>query len=192
MRIACPSCDAEYDVPDALLAGGAKRLRCTRCGHGFTGALPESAPAPEPLPAEPEASGTASPEPGQPEAGKLEPGPPQADQLEPAKPDAGRPEAAPPEDALPKRAPPEWAPAPGASPDRPPPTRGPARHSPIDAPAEDAARPASGPLAVAWLGSLALVGGGGVALVLFQAEIAAVWPPAARLYALFGALFGPG
>jgi predicted Zn finger-like uncharacterized protein len=49
MRIACPSCGAEYDVPDRLLAGPARTLRCSRCGADF--ALPVSAlaaPVPEP------------------------------------------------------------------------------------------------------------------------------------------------
>jgi hypothetical protein len=41
-------------------------------------------------------------------------------------------------------------------------------------------------LAAAWGASLALVGAGGIALVLFHAEIAAAWPPAARLYAVLG------
>ena len=33
MRIVCPSCDATYDVPDAMLAGGARKVRCVRCGN---------------------------------------------------------------------------------------------------------------------------------------------------------------
>jgi predicted Zn finger-like uncharacterized protein len=32
MRIVCPACDATYDVPDALLAGGTRKVRCARCG----------------------------------------------------------------------------------------------------------------------------------------------------------------
>jgi predicted Zn finger-like uncharacterized protein len=52
MRIACPSCGAEYDVPDRLLAGPARTLRCSRCGADF--ALPQAAaaaPVPVPEPA---------------------------------------------------------------------------------------------------------------------------------------------
>jgi predicted Zn finger-like uncharacterized protein len=41
MRIACPSCGAEYDVPDRLLAGSARTLRCSRCTADF--ALPGAA-----------------------------------------------------------------------------------------------------------------------------------------------------
>jgi predicted Zn finger-like uncharacterized protein len=48
MRIACPSCDAEYDVPDRLLAGAARTLRCSRCRADF--ALPQAAPPPAPEP----------------------------------------------------------------------------------------------------------------------------------------------
>jgi predicted Zn finger-like uncharacterized protein len=41
MRIACPSCDAVYNVPDALLAGPTRAVRCVRCGTEW---------APQPLP----------------------------------------------------------------------------------------------------------------------------------------------
>lgn len=45
MRIACPACAASYEVPDRLLAGPARTLRCSRCGADF--ALPRAeAPAP--------------------------------------------------------------------------------------------------------------------------------------------------
>ena len=88
-------------------------------------------------------------------------------------------------DSVPVPALPEPAPAPVTAPDRPLPTRGPLQHSPIDAP-EDTPPPATGRLAAAWLGSLALVGAGVAALLVFHAEIAAAWPPAARLYAALG------
>lgn len=55
MRIACPSCSAEYEVPDRLLAGPARMLRCSRCAAEFQ--LPRAeapaAAAPEPPPADP-------------------------------------------------------------------------------------------------------------------------------------------
>ena len=69
MRIACPACAAEYEVPDAALAAGPRMLRCARCAHQFQAALPEAPPAaevapppaPEPPPAaEPAAEGTAA------------------------------------------------------------------------------------------------------------------------------------
>lgn len=58
MRIACPSCAAEYEVPDAALAAGPRTLRCARCAHQFQAALP----APE-SPPEPPAPQPAAPEP---------------------------------------------------------------------------------------------------------------------------------
>jgi hypothetical protein len=91
-----------------------------------------------------------------------------------------------PMDGIPAPTPPKPVSAPVSVPDRPPPTRGPVQHSPIDAPAEAAPPPANGRLAAAWLGSLALLGAGGAALVVFQAEISAAWPPAARFYAALG------
>jgi len=54
MRIICPSCKAAYEVPDALLGAGARRLRCARCAHEWTPELPAAAPAaPPPPPAPP-------------------------------------------------------------------------------------------------------------------------------------------
>ena len=166
MRIACPSCHAEYEVPDAMLAGGGRQLRCARCGHGFLGALPGAAPGAQPVPAPAPPSD-----------------PPATDP--PAKaPLADAPLAT---DSAPSPAPSEPVPAPVTAPERPPPTRGPLQHSPIDAP-EDPPPPAPGRLVAAWLGSLALVGAGVAALLVFHAEIAAAWPPAARLYAALGLL----
>ncbi|MGG5810734.1 zinc-ribbon domain-containing protein [Falsiroseomonas sp. CW058] len=69
MRIACPGCAAEYEVPDTLLASGPRMLRCARCGQSFEAGLPrapDAAPAP-PAGAAPAAetppSGPAPPEP---------------------------------------------------------------------------------------------------------------------------------
>jgi predicted Zn finger-like uncharacterized protein len=54
MRIACPSCGAEYDVPDRLLAGPARRLRCSRCATDFAlPVAPVAPPSPAPAPAPP-------------------------------------------------------------------------------------------------------------------------------------------
>jgi predicted Zn finger-like uncharacterized protein len=48
MNIACPICDASYEVPESVLAAH-RPLRCARCGHDWIpgGAAPE--PAPEPV-----------------------------------------------------------------------------------------------------------------------------------------------
>ena len=154
-----------------MLAGGGRQLRCARCGHGFVGALPSRAPAEPPA---------AAPEPGEP--APAPPSDPPATAPSAKAPLADAPLAP---DSVPAPAPPEPVPAPVTAPDRPPPTRGPLHHSPIDAP-EDTPPPATARLAAAWLGSLALVGAGVAALVVFHAEIAASWPPAARLYAVLG------
>lgn len=58
MRIACPSCSAEYEVPDAALAAGPRMLRCARCAHQFEAALPAAeSPPPEPPAAAAERAG---------------------------------------------------------------------------------------------------------------------------------------
>ena len=33
MRIVCPACEAEYEVPDTLLANGPRKVRCARCAR---------------------------------------------------------------------------------------------------------------------------------------------------------------
>jgi predicted Zn finger-like uncharacterized protein len=47
MRIACPTCSAEYDVPDSLVTAG-RLVRCARCGSEW---MPVQAQAVEPEPA---------------------------------------------------------------------------------------------------------------------------------------------
>ncbi len=47
MRIVCPNCQATYEVPDALLAGG-KAVRCARCGAEWAPLAAAAAPTPEP------------------------------------------------------------------------------------------------------------------------------------------------
>lgn len=61
MRVPCPNCDAVYEIPDALLAAGPRRLRCARCTTEWhagapvapvgpavaAGAAPPSAPSPD-------------------------------------------------------------------------------------------------------------------------------------------------
>jgi predicted Zn finger-like uncharacterized protein len=186
MRIACPNCHAEYEVPDAMLAGGARQLRCARCGHGFSAALPAETASPPPIPAPALAGPATAPEPDQsapvaplaaPVAAQLAEEPSTKPPLADAVPPAHRPAT-----SVPAPAP---VGAPASGPDRPPPTRGPLHHSPIDPP-EEPTPPPTGRLAAAWLASLALVGAGAAALVVFQAEIVAAWPPAARFYAALG------
>lgn len=66
MRIECPSCGAEYNVPDRLLAGPARTLRCSRCQAEFPLPRIEAAPPPPPPPPPepaPEPPPPAAPEP---------------------------------------------------------------------------------------------------------------------------------
>ncbi len=148
MRIACPSCAAEYEVPEAALAAGPRLLRCARCGHSFEAAAPTPQPEPEPEPA---------PEP---------PPPP-----EPPRTRAG------PSTLRPDRAPPPDSPAsPPPAPEPPP------RERLVEPPPE----PPRGPLMLAWLVSLAVLAGIGWALWRYREAVMDAFPPAARLYALFG------
>jgi len=69
MRVPCPNCEAVYQIPDGLMAGGSRRLRCARCAAEWqageapapvTAALTATAappPAAEPPPPAPAARG---------------------------------------------------------------------------------------------------------------------------------------
>lgn len=61
MRIVCPNCQATYDVPDMLVAGG-KAVRCVRCVTEWTPA-PAAAPPPEASPEPPQPAPGPDPEP---------------------------------------------------------------------------------------------------------------------------------
>jgi len=52
MRLSCPACQTEYEVPDAALAGRARTLRCANCGHQWLSA-PAAAEVPLPPPPPP-------------------------------------------------------------------------------------------------------------------------------------------
>lgn len=156
MRATCPSCEAVYEIPDRLVGAAGRRLRCANCGHEWTlrqAAAPEPPPAPESAP------------------------PP------PAAPQGPMPVTPPPPAYT-------YAPTPEPPQAGPPPTRPMLRRPPqvIDPPlppVDDAAgfRGRGGDLALkaAWVGSVLLVVFALVALWTFRHEIAAAWPPAARL-----------
>ena len=136
MRIACPNCNATYEVPDTLIGGG-RTLRCAKCGHdwlatGRSAARPEGARDPAPEPREPVTD-----------------------------------DAPPPTPAL--RRPPQVI------------------DPPLPQPGSDfASRRALVALWAAWIASgLLLVGFGAVAWA-YRGPIVDAWPPAARLYSLFG------
>jgi predicted Zn finger-like uncharacterized protein len=179
MRVACPNCTAEYEVPDALLATGPRRLRCARCSHMFDAGAPTAVtrgPTPGLAP---------GPAPG------IAPGP--VTGLAPA-PEPSRESRAAPSPPPPLEVPPEPGLPPSQhlnDPDRPPPTRGLRRHSPINAPAdlpeaEDEPSHGRAVVALAWLLSLAVLVVAGWAVVGFRAEISEAWPPMARLYGALG------
>ena len=52
MRLTCPNCLTEYEVPDAAVAGRARTLRCAYCGHQWRreAEVPEETAAPDPAP----------------------------------------------------------------------------------------------------------------------------------------------
>jgi predicted Zn finger-like uncharacterized protein len=52
MRIVCPGCEAEYDVPAERLSGR-RTVRCARCGQSFTPAVLDPPPPPPPPSPEP-------------------------------------------------------------------------------------------------------------------------------------------
>lgn len=158
MRIACPACNAAYDVPDRLIGSG-RRLRCARCGHDWE--VQQPAPAVS-------------------AAGRSRPPPTMRPQARLQAPPGPEPEAAP------------------GGPDLPPP---PPPHSALRrAPQvlDQEALPRSGgdaaasPLRfldglwAAWVASILVVLAFLAALLVFRAEIAAAWPPAARLYIALG------
>jgi predicted Zn finger-like uncharacterized protein len=176
MRIACPTCAAAYEVPDALLAAGPRLLRCARCSTEFPAVLPAAsarpgaAAPPEPVPeSAPEAAPVPAPAPV---PVPVPPDPPPAPDPAPPAPEPPASPAATPEMAVAPR-------------ERPLPTRGPAGPSPIT-PAEAPGASGQGRLAAAWIASFGAIGAGLFALLHWQAAIVAAWPPAARLYAALG------
>lgn len=166
MRIVCPSCDATYEVPDAMLAGGPRAVKCARCGGEWTPTLPPAEAPTDALAAAPPA----------------EPSPPEAAADADSVP-AGKPAG--PMAAL-------EAEAPGRVEPRLNPLRPRAEQratAPIvdaDAPGPLAARKVgAGPIA-AWILSLVVLIGAGGAVVTWRAQVMAAWPPSQRVFAAVG------
>ncbi len=162
MRISCPNCSAEYDVPDTALAAGPRMLRCARCGHSFRAALPE------------------------PPATEAAPGSLPESQMN-SRSESAVTAVAPAVEA-PAEAPPPLPPPPlaqhGAEPQPIPPP-------PSGASAEDrlGQAPASPPdrFAVAgWVLTVLVLGLAAYAGYAFRADVMEAWPPSQRLYALLG------
>jgi len=69
MRVSCPNCQTEYDVPDAALAGRQRKLRCAHCATQFMAgplAAPDDFVAAPPVAAPPAPPPQFSPPPVQP------------------------------------------------------------------------------------------------------------------------------
>ncbi len=49
MRISCPGCQTDYDVPDEALAGRTRKMRCAQCGHQWSIAGDALPPPAEPV-----------------------------------------------------------------------------------------------------------------------------------------------
>ena len=77
MRVLCPQCSAEYEVPGAALAGRSRRLRCAACGEEWRTAAPlRESHAPESLAPESLAPESLTPESLAPESlGAADPAP---------------------------------------------------------------------------------------------------------------------
>ena len=73
MRIRCPSCEATYEVPDALLRTP-RTVRCVRCAHDWT-AVPVDPPPPPEEAIEPPPPPTPPPPPPPPPHVEVEPEP---------------------------------------------------------------------------------------------------------------------
>ncbi len=173
MRIACPGCAAEYDLPDTLLATGPRPLRCARCGTEFRAELPPAEPfvaAPEPAPPPPS--------------------------LPDAEPVAATPERRPVTTAeMPERGAaqatlaPEAEVEPAQEPPRPLRSR-PRQHAPIYPPLprreEQQATAERGVALAGWVGSLILVGTVLWLAYAWRSEIMELWPASARLYLALG------
>ena len=189
MRIACPKCAAEYEVPPAMIGGG-KNVRCARCRTTwYVGAQPR--PEPITTPAFPEAVGEAA----------LATPLPHAATVSTLSDVAPHPAAEPPSSPSPEPF------APGA--EVLPPATGPDR---IAATSELASvdweevtdtradtfgmadntsdirveRRGLAPVLAAWVLSLAVVAAGLAAAYHYRASVMDSWPPSRRLYATLG------
>ena len=161
MRIVCPSCQATYQVPDKLLSGPPRKVRCARCGADW---LPEPAAKPPAGPSAP---------------------PPDLAVPPPQPPD--KPSAAPPEPFIPR----ESLPPPPPLPPLPTEPQHVAMPRAAQKLAPNAAAAGTGRgqallLGLGWAASAALLGAAGWAVLARRADIVALWAPSRRLYQWLG------
>ncbi len=161
MRIACPQCTAEYEVPDRLLQGAARPLRCARCQHEWLVGGPAAPPA-----AAPQAAATpqAAPTPE-----RFSPMPPPA--AAPPAAEGDEPEA--PRRPRPTRRPRQHNPI-----DPPLPRRA----------GEAEEDPQRRVALIAWAASITLLLVLAAAVVIWRQPIMLAWPPSGRLFLALGLL----
>lgn len=167
MRIVCPNCQATYDVPESLLVGAPRRVRCARCTKEW---LPEAPPAgTSPDDTGPDPADASSPAAKAPAA----PAMPQPPTSPSAAPVAAHPAGAP------------YDTSSAASPALPSP-------HPADRLTPDAAtmRQAQRRMIVVsmlgWVASVAALAGLAWAAFVWRDSIMAAWEPSKRLYAALG------
>ena len=95
MRLTCPNCGAQYEVPDGVIPAAGRDVQCSNCGHtwlqtpqGAGGPVPRADTEPQPTPAE-----ESAPEPA-----------PQVAAAPPQEPERGTPATPAAEDATPRAA----------------------------------------------------------------------------------------
>jgi predicted Zn finger-like uncharacterized protein len=190
MRIACPTCQAAYEVPDTLLrppapGAAARKVKCARCGNAWAPEVPEAAPAPMALPAP-------VPSPG-PQAALPPPDPPPVSM--PAPVTAPTPVVVPAADALPPAEPDDLPPPPVVAPSvamsaaasgPAPAPRVAEKLTPAEPPSEAARGPGLVLAILAWVASLAVLGGAGWAALRWREAVMAAWGPSRRVYEWLG------
>jgi predicted Zn finger-like uncharacterized protein len=173
MRLACPNCQATYDIPDALLGAGGRRLRCARCAADWVAdpaaALDAPAASVVPPPVSPVAVGSLAERAM--DAAAPAPGP------SPAKPDPATVK----NDPIPSIPGPSIPGATRAS--LVAGSRGEARPIAARPPVR---RPGVAVVAFAWVLSFAILGGAAAAAYVWRADVMAAWPQSQRLYAALG------
>ncbi|MFC7735476.1 zinc-ribbon domain-containing protein [Roseomonas sp. GCM10028921] len=159
MRVACPECAAEYDLPPALATrlGEGRTVRCARCGTTWVpGPLPVASAQPAAEAAEAAPAGA--------------PPPPAPRREEPVRPAVGR-GAEPPSPAFPASL---LSPAPSPL--------------PVFVPgAPPVVRESPAPLLVAaWGASVLVLAGAAAAAWYWRVDLVEAWPPAARAFIALG------
>ena len=198
MRIACPTCQAAYEVPDTLLrppapGAAARKVKCARCGNAWAPEVPEAAAAPIALPAPLSSPGpqVALPPPDAPPVSVPAPTPfvvPAADAQPPAEPDdlPSPPVVAPPV-AGPEATPVAASVAARTAASGPAPVpRVAEKLTPAEPPSEAARGPGLVLAILAWVASLAVLGGAGWAALRWREAVMAAWGPSRRVYEWLG------